>query len=326
MNGSPQRCIRNSVDHIRQKFRTRRGHNVIVYLICLAAAFLFWVIMTLDETTERDYHVSVELVNVPDSVVLVGDVPSSVNVVVKGKGTQFLRYSIMSVPTLKIDFRQYATADNYLRLSRAKLDVRIRELFGQGVSVVSVVPDSIRVGFTTGKGYKVPLKVNANVSASGHSTISGPVTAAFDSVTIYTLDNNPPDLDMVETEELRVNNLSDTTVVNVALKRQSGMRMIPDHVNVTVPVEMLVSKKCSLPIKVVNLPENTHLITYPSAIEVSYLTPMRLSNTPIEAQAVIDYNSISPSSRYAAVSVQAPAGGFKIVSVSQDSVEYVVER
>ena len=69
--------------------RTRRGQNVGLYLVCLVVAFLVWVMMSLDETTERDYNISVQLTNVPDSVVIVGNMPTELSVVVKGKGNRF---------------------------------------------------------------------------------------------------------------------------------------------------------------------------------------------------------------------------------------------
>lgn len=307
--------------------RTRRGQNVGLYLVCLVVAFLFWVMMSLDETTERDYNISVQLTNVPDSVVIVGNMPTELSVVVKGKGTQFLRYDITGVPVMEIDFRQYSGIGDYVVLSRTKIDSRVRDLFGQGVSIVAVNPDSIRVGYTSGRGYKLPLKIDWNVTTSTHSVISGPVTASQDSVMVYTVGNIRPDIEVVETKHIQLADVSDTTVVNVGIKQMPGVRVVPGSVDVTIPVELLVSKKCSLPVRFVNLPENTRVITYPSVVEVSYLVPMRLSNSEISAKAVVDYNEINQSSRLAPVEIQTEAGGgYRLVSVSQDSLEYVIER
>lgn len=311
---------------VKRGLKTRRGRSFVLYLLCLVVAFLFWVIITLDETTERDYEVPVELVNVPDSVVLISDVPASINVVMKGKGTQFLRYYLMSVPAMEIDFRQYSVGGKSISLSRSKIDSKLREIFGQGVSIISVHPDSIRVRYTSGPGYKLPLRINADVTASSHSVISGPVTGAMDSVRVYTINGEAPDFDFVETEELRRNDVSDSLVCDVLIKKVPGVRIVPEKISVTVPAELLVSKKYSLPVKAINVPENARVITYPSTIEVSYLVPMRMSNQEIPARAIVDYNTLNGSSRNAAVNIESMPGGYKIVSVSQDSVEYVIEK
>lgn len=325
MDKSPREFLSKTVTTVNKKLHTRRGQNLVLYLLCLVVAFIFWGILTLDETTERDYEVPVELINVPDSVVMISDIPRSVNVVLKGKGTQFVRYYFIDVPTMKIDFRQFS-GSGAVRLSRSKIDSRLRDLFGQGVTIVSVNPDSIRLAYSSGTGYRVPLKVNAKIAPSSNSVVSGPIMAALDSVKIYTLNGEAPTIDFVETEVLNRVDLSDTLVCEVGIKKIPGVRVVPDRINVTVPVELLVSKKCSLPISTVNVPDDSRMITYPSTVEVSYLVPMRLSNQTLPAQAVIDYNNLNPESRYAPVSIESMPGGYKIVSVSQDSVEYVIER
>ena len=53
-----------------------------------------------------------------------------------------------------------------------------------------------------------------------------------------------------------------------------GMRIIPDRVIVTVPVEPLIVKKKKVRIDVTGLPDGVGLITFPSVAEVSYLVPM----------------------------------------------------
>ena len=43
-------------------------------------------------------------------------------------------------------------------------------------------------------------------------------------------------------------------------------------------------------------------------------------------KASVDYKALNAGSRNAKVEVEAMPGGYKVVSVSQDSVEYVIER
>ena len=317
---------RTAVNVIDRKLHTRKGKNALLYMMCFLVAFMFWVFISLDETTERDYEVPVKLVNVPDSVVLVGNVPQSVNVTVKGKGTQFVRYTFTGVPVMTIDFRQYNTGGKKVWLSRAKVDSRLREVFGQGVSILAVNPDSIKVSYATGSGYRLPLHVIADVSSDSRSIISGPIEAAIDSVSVYTVSGRRPDVSYVETEGLVRKDLADTLVCDVAVKQLPGMHIKPEKVEVKVPVELLVSKKRNVPVKVVNLPVGLHMITYPAAVEISYLVPMRLGSQEAPISAVIDYNTLRPGSRNAKVDIRTALSGYKIVSVSQDSVEYVIER
>lgn len=325
MKNKPGKIIRSAVVKVDRKLHTRRGRNVMLYLMCLIVAFIFWSIITLDETMERDFDLSVELVNVPDSVVVVGNLPQSINVVLKGKGTQFVKYSVVKPPVFTVDFREFGR-NGFVALSRTKIDSELRDIFGQNISIIVVNPDSMRVAYSSGNGFRVPLRVNSSVSASTRSIISGPVVAALDSVTVYTASGKRPDLEYVETETVSRDELTDTMVCDIAVKQLPGMKIMPETVSVTIPAELLVSKKRTVPVKAVNVPAGARLITYPASVEVSYLVPMRLSSSDMPVKASVDYKALNAGSRNAKVEVEAMPGGYKVVSVSQDSVEYVIER
>lgn len=72
--------------------RSSRGKDVLTYLMFVAVAFIFWVFLSLDTEVQRDFEVPVEIVEIPDSVTLIGNVPSEMAVSVKGKDSQLLRF------------------------------------------------------------------------------------------------------------------------------------------------------------------------------------------------------------------------------------------
>ena len=310
---------------IRRKLRTRRGRNVMLYLMCLVAATLFWFIISLDEITERDFEIPVRLTNVPDSVVIVGEVPTSLNVMLKGRGTQFIRYRFGELPTLEIDFRQY-NAKSRVLLTRSKLDSKLRDMFGQSIGILLVNPDSISIGYTSGKGYRLPLRIDAEVSAGASSILSGRINASVDSVSVYTVGDLPPSVSFIETERLVRDNLTDTTVCELRLKPIAGMQMRPASVKVTVPVEPLVSKRVMMPVKVKNVPDNQQLVIYPARVELCYLVPKHLADVELPVEVSVDYRSIHDSSNNVKVDVGDLPVGYRFVSVSNDSVKYVIER
>lgn len=316
-----------AIDSTRRHLQTARGRNVMLYLGCVVVSFVFWMVVSLDGQTERDYEMPVEITNVPDSVTLVGNVPTTISVAIKGKGTQFLKYHFGKTPTFTIDFRQYSSSSsNYVWLTRSKIDSRLRDIFGQGVSIIAVNPDSIKVGYSTGRGERLPLVVKADVSPSAQSVISGPVTAAVDSVTVFTMGDKPVKLKNIETELLVRHNIGDTTVCEVRVKQPAGMRVKPETVKVTIPAELLVSKKRTVMIGSRNVPANARMFTFPASAEISYLVPMRLSNNEIPVEVYVDYMTVRTGGRRAKVNVSDLPGEYRIVSVSVDSVEYVIER
>lgn len=325
MKKTPKKFVGSAMKVLDRKLHTKRGRSVMLYLMCFIAASVFWFIIKLDDKIERDFDIPVQLINVPDSVIVVDDVPKTMNVVLKGKGTQFVQYAVSNLPTFTIDFRQFSDGGR-VALSRSKIESRLRDMFGQSITVLVVSPDSLRVNYSSGYGFKLPLRINHSVSASSGSVVSGNITASVDSVMVYTISGKQPDIEFIETESVECVNLTDTVYRRVAVKSLPGMRVIPDKVDVTIPIEQLVSGKKKITVSTENVPVGMALKMYPAIVEVSYLVPMRLSNYDVPVKATVDYLSLNSNSRNAKVNVTSLTSECKVVSVSQDSVEYVIEH
>lgn len=316
--------IKKSITTVKIVARSTKGKNILLYLMCVCVAFVFWVFLSLDMETQRDFEIPVELDHVPDSVVMIGDMPAAINTVVQGKGSQLLRFMWGSTPVMKINYEDYGK-NNVLSLSRPKLESRLRDYFGQGVRIVSLRPDSLHVKYTTEEGKRVKLKLNTDIKTKLQYILSGPIKTDVDSVMIYSTSDIPGSITSVDTEMLVKTELTDTTVYEIAVKPIPGMRIIPDHITVTVPVEPLISKHRTIPIEVVNLPEGIGLITFPSAIEITYLVPMSSFNNDYPLKAFVDFNTIKRSSSFVKVNMASVPDMYHSVSLSRDSVEYIIE-
>ena len=148
----------------------------------------------------------------------------------------------------------------------------------------------------------------------------------MDSVTLYSVADLPRSLKFVSTEPIVKSDLNDTMRYEVAVKPISGVRIIPDKVVVTVPVEPLISRKRNVRIDVNNMPEGVSLITFPSKIEISYLVPMSAYNDDYQMKAYVDYRNVKPSRRKLPVTISAVPSVYHNVSFSPDSVDYIIEN
>lgn len=305
--------------------RSTTGRNVILYLLCVCVAFMFWVFLSLDNEVQRDYEIPVEIDNVPDSVVIIGNVPRTINAMVQAKGSQLLRFWGGHTPVMKLKFPDYTTPDHTFELSKMKIDSRLREYFGQAVQIVSFRPDSIFASFTTSPGKVLPLKINLTVTPSLQSIISGKITTNFDSVRVYSTSPVPNGLKQIETEPVTGTDLTDTTGFDLKVKQLPGMRIIPARVKVTVPVEPLISKRRTVAIEVKNLPEGSQLVTFPSMVEVSYLVPMSAYNDDYPIRVTIDASTLDLTKSKTPVKPSLIPDNYHNVMLHPDSVEYIFQ-
>ena len=315
------------IDRIKRSFKSAQGRNVLTYLMFVAIAFVFWVVMSLDSEMQRDFEVPLVIEELPDSVTLISTCPSSLSVSIKGKGSQMLRYVFGSTPVMKLRLdRNVSIRDNRYLLSRANLDTRLRDVFGTGVSILACRPDSISLSFTTSAGEKLPLRVHCDIKPALQYVVSGPITCNVDSVVVYSVGDLPSNVVEAETYQVVKSGLKDTTRYDVKIKPIIGARIIPDHVTITVPVEPLISKKLTVPVEVVNVPANTGLLTFPSQVDVTYLVPMNAYNENFPIRVYVDYLSLEPGMSKLPLTLSIHPGVAKDATMSVDSVEYVLER
>ncbi len=316
--------LRDLIDNVEQALHSSRGRDVLLYILCVCVAFVFWLLLALDTEVQRDFSVPVELVEVPDSITVIGKMPSSIDVSVKAKESQLLKYEWGKPSPVKLRWTENER-DGMIAITKAKLDTRIRDYFGQSALIVSVRPDSIMLPYTTLPGKKVKLVVHADLQPNFQYIISGPVTASFDSVTVYSPKGLPHSLTSVETEPLIRSGMKDTTRFEVAVKPIEGCRIIPDKVTVTVPVEPLIAKNVSVPVTTVNVPDKARLITFPAKVNVSYLVPISLYNNDFPIKAVVDYHDARPGRGKLPVSLQGITSTLRSASAAPDSVDYILE-
>lgn len=316
--------VRHIADRVSTALRSSRGKDVLTYLMFVAVAFVFWVLMSLDTEVQRDFEVPMEVTEVPDSVTLIGQLPPTLAVSVKGKDSQLLRFMWGKMSPVKFKWADNAS-DGNMKLPGARLDSRLREYFGTGVEIVSCRPDSLRIPYTTQPGVKVKLLVQAYIHPNLQYIVSGAPYANVDSVTLYSVNGIPHSLKVVSTEPIVKSDLKDTTRYEVKVKPIAGVRIIPDKVTVTVPVEPLIARKRMAVIEAQGVPEGKNLVTFPSKVEVSYLVPMSAYNDEYPLKAFVEYNDVKKPGNKIPVTLSMLPSIYHSVSFSPESVEYIIE-
>ena len=308
MSTTFKKQLSDFINRVHDSITSTRGREILLFLVFLLISYIFWLLLTLNNEVQEDLEVPITLTNVPDSVTLISDVPPSLKVSVRDKGSSLVRYSWGEVPTMKINWDNYRHSSGKFLLGTADLNARLRDYFGANSQIVTITPDSMRINYTTSPGRRVAVKVNADVRPALGWTVFGPVTANVDSVWLYSVDDLPHSLNSVETVPIVRSGLKDTTKFDARIEPIPGVRIIPDRIILTVPNDYT-------------------LITFPSKVEVSYLVPMSEFNSePYVLKAYVDYNE----ARHARngklkVTMSLMPELYRNASMTPDSVEYIIE-
>ncbi len=317
-------------EELLRRLKSREGRNVITFLVFLVLSAVLWVILALNEDTQRDLRCGVRITNVPDSLTRVSPIPEAINVSVRAKGSQLMKYWWHKAPTMTIDYRQYRSGNKIL-FSEASMKAFFRSIVGGGsAQMLSVTPDSLSVTFTSQPGIKLPVKLDAHVVPAPQYVLVNKPRTLTDSVTLYSLNDVNTMLKSIHTKKIVLNDVRKSQVMRVPLVVPERSRAIPDSVDVSIEVEPLISKTRKVSVVPVNVPRGMKLIAVPSQVEVYYMVPMSIykkSESDPKFRVEADYRTVtdSLSERIAVNLVYAPKD-FTNVFLSTDSVDFILEQ
>ena len=318
------------LDNLRERWQILKNtsgfKNATLFVIFVCVSAVFWFILALNDSAQDHFNVNLRILNMPDSVTFISDVPEKIHVSVSDKGTNLWRNGYLKKPSVNIDFKEYSN-DGVLRYSYNDLITSLRETFGGGALITSVSLDSLMLYYTTNPGKKVPILVDCHVYPASGSTMEGSVKASPGSVFVYGDKNVTDTINFVRTEDITLRGLSETTEMEAKIQRIKGARVIPSKVLLTVPIEPLVRKEAMITVETTNVPKGEELLLFPSKVPVEYYVAMSRLNDDEDdnIHLVVDFNDIGHTTNNKLhIVAQSFPDRLKNLRVKSDSIEYAV--
>lgn len=300
----------------------------MLFLIFVGVSVVFWFILALNDSAQDHFNVNIRILNSPDSVTFISDVPERLHVAVSDKGTNLWRNGYLKHPTINIDFKEYSS-DGVLRYSYNDLITSLRESFGGTATITSVSLDSLLLYYTTNPGKKVPVLVDCQVYPASGSTLNGEIKATPGSVFVYGKKEVLDTIQYVRTDALVLRNLAETTNLDVKIQKIKDARVMPTKVELTVGIEPLVKKQAMVTVEAVNVPPGEELLLFPSKVPVEYYVAMSRLNDDEDSNIhlVVDYGDVSKSKngKLHVEKSQFPER-LKNLMLRTDSVEYAIVK
>lgn len=321
--------IRDWFDKAKKAILSPQGRNVLVFLVFVVISAVLWMIMTLNEEIQKDLRCKIEIINKPDSVTMISYLPDAINVNVRAKGSQLLKYSFGEQPTVKIDYK-YFIKGNTISMGDAEIRGLFKNMFGSGAQILAVNPDSLQLQFTSRKPVRLPVYIDSHVKASPSAIILGLPKVNVDTVSVYSMAALDASIRSISTTPINITGLTSTKSVKVRLVAPEGCRVVPDSVTVTIDVEKLIAARANMQIETIGVPKGERLLLFPNNIEVSYMLPIAdYEQNRRDFKIVADYRSIieSPGCKQVKLSViTLPTGHAQNFSLSADSVSFMIEQ
>lgn len=300
----------------------------MLFLEFVAVSALFWLILALNDSAQSSFNVRIQLSNVPDTVTFISDLPERIHVNIRDKGTNLWRNGFLRRPSININFKEYADK-GVLRFSKNDILASLKSSFGSSAQITSISLDSLHLDYTTNKGKRVPVIVDSGIIPASGSFLEGDVTASPSNVLVFGEQSVLDTIHKVVTERIELFDISETTEIEVALKKIPSARILPSRVKVRIPIEPLVKKEALITITAINVPEGESLLLFPSRVSVEYYVAMsRLGDDDdddIELQVNYDDIPTSKDGRLVVDVVRYP-DRLQNFALKNDSVEYTIVK
>ena len=320
------RSVRNILKAVRNFLFSGLNKEFLIFLFFLALSGAFWLLMTLNETMEREFKIPVRLSGVPRNAVITGELPDTVRVTVRDKGFTLVTYDFRP---LVFRFSNYADEDEgkgVIPLTDVQKQV-LSQMYGSS-KLLQVKPGAFDFYFTYGTSKKVPVVFRGKITTNKSYYLAH--TEFYPSmVTVYANKQQLDKLQTVEIEPFNYRNLQDTIRQAVKIRKIRGVKIVPSTVRLSVYPDVLTEEAIDVPITAINMPPGMVLRTFPSKVTVRFTIGASLFRTikPNLFKVVVDYEelAVNPSDKCTLQLRSVPRSVSK-ASLEIDRVDYLLEQ
>jgi hypothetical protein len=315
--------------YIKRFLFNRMSKEILIFIFFLILSSIFWLILTLNETYEREIKVTIKIKGIPKNIVLTSNETDTLRVVVRDKGWMLMRYLYEKNRNINIVFKNYDHGNGYGIVPASDVKRMINQQLEMSTSISSVKPDRWEFFYNNGERKRVPVRWTGRVIPEQLYFISH-VQYWPDSVDIYSSREKLDSINVVYTEMLNYVGFRDTLIVTCKTSHPKDVKVVPDQVRIGFYTDVLTEESIDgIPIKAINMPAGKVLRTFPPKVKVRFVTGVSQFRTlrPEDFTVIADYEEISqkPSDKCNIYLKVIPHGISRAVLDTKE-VDYLIEE
>jgi len=309
---------------------SKANKEFVVFILFLALSGIFWLFTTLNEVYEYEFDIPVSVVGIPKNAVLTSEETDTVRMTIRDKGITLLTYMYGDVlKKVNVSFKTYSKSNGTGVITASELQKLVYQQLASGSRITSVKPDKLEFYYNYGAKKKVPVRWSGRVIPEEMFFISR-VAYSPDSINIYASHEKLDSINVVYTEQLNYANFRDTLIAHCELAKIKGVKMVPDHVNVSFFTDVLTEEEIEgVPIKAINMPAGKSLRTFPAKVNISFVTGVSVYRNlkPTDFTVIADYKEImSHPTEKCHIYLKNVPRGISRARLETNMVDYLIEE
>ncbi|MBL4663656.1 MAG: hypothetical protein JKY22_08915 [Flavobacteriaceae bacterium] len=308
--------------------KKRKASKIKSFLFFLLLALVFWVLTKFSEENTAAINANLVFTNLPSSVSISSKTTTDMEFDISANGFEFLSYN-MKTPTINIDVsRYYEEGDTLISISGSELGEIIITNLGNDIRVGNLSLKTLSVHLDVIVSKKVPITFISEVSyREGYKMVGAPILIP-DSVVISGPSAAVELVGSISTETYSNEDVSETQegVIGLHIEKDSEISLSKETVSLRMVVEEFAQKRLTLPVQVINVPQDIKLKLLPENIVISFDVSVNQFNNISENdfKVVCDFALQSFGENILAPKLVEQPDGLYHIDWSTKKVEYLI--
>jgi len=312
---------------LQKLFSSKLTKELLTFCFFLIISFVFWFLLVMNDTAEREIKIPVKVQNIPDDVI-VTDIIDSVKVTLHDKG--FVVYAIPQESDIKpiiVDFKTTQKGTHAGVLSTTELRNSVKKILGTSSNGITIKPSDISYRYQKAASKMVKVKLNGVIRPDSSYYLMR-TQIEPESVTVTAGVNDIDNIESVTTERISHEGFVDKITTTANLVNIKNARIYPQQVTVTAYADVLTDESMLVPVRCANIPQGISVRLFPSRIKVSFITGIKtFKNISTEDfDLVVDYADIQKKpTEKPQVYIHTIPSGISRVKLDVNNVDYILE-
>jgi hypothetical protein len=268
--------------------------DVLSFLAFLLLSATFWFVNALNKDRELTLTIPLEFADIPKNLMFERELPTEVKVKVKDLGVNLWTYMRKKPAPVSVKFEDGNSEKGNFNLTNLQLLSLASERLLPSTSILLISPENINTTYVRLYSKKIPVRLNSQISLENQYMFCNPIEIIPEEIEVYGPQIILNKLTELHTEKLEIKNLRDTISRFVTIKPIKSVQFSVDKIKVKACAEMFTEKTVSLPVQIINNPDNISIISFPAEVKVVFNISVKNFNKfeHSDIHVVIDFNEI----------------------------------
>jgi len=305
-----------------------QGKRLNVFVLFLVLSFLISLLVKLSNTYTQTLKFELVPTQLLSNEVLISNASKSIKVTLSGKGFELLKYYIYP-PKIEVDFSQLNKDKAlYYWTERSQFE-HIINYFDEKITLKSINPDTILYPYDRQFIKKIPVEIAVKSSFAVGYDLVQPFRSDPDSITLMGPESVLKSINAVRTKTTTFTAVNTTInkVVGLDIKNKSN-QLTYSHKKVSIHAEVdkFTEGTVSVPVTIVNVPENLTINFFPKEIRVLFYTSLKAYNSVKAHQFSVecDFNALTTDNKYLNPLLVTQPKTVKTAKLETTEFEYVI--